>query len=380
LGEAHLEARAWFREQINAAGLALEVDPAGNHLGHLNGGPKDTATFLLGSHLDSVAYGGRFDGALGTLAALEALTVIREAQVSLPVNLAVIDFSDEEGSLIPLMGSRALAGTLRPEHLENPLGGPEALQAGLKRAGLQAEGLLNAGRPPGSLAGYLELHIEQGLRLEEAGAQIGVVSGIVGIGFYHLTFIGRADHAGTTSMEARLDAAQGAASFIQTARRSTMAQFPGCVATVGRMQLEPGATNIVPARASLTLEFRAPDENTFRALEHTLLGEAATAAAAQGLKLNIEHRGEHLPAPMSPIGQAAIAEAARALDLKTIDLHSGAGHDAQSLAAICPVGMLFIPSVDGASHSAREFSTWQDCINGANVLLQAALHMAQRLG
>ncbi len=234
------------------------MDGAGNHSALLRCGPAGARRLLLGSHLDSVPHGGRFDGALGVLAALEALRVVQEHNLSLPVDLEAIDFTDEEGTLVGLLGSAALAGKLAPEDLANPRGGREALLAGLARAGLSEAGLLEARRDPDALAGYLELHIEQGPRLLDAGVQIGVVTDIVGIASYTLSFFGRANHAGTTPMADRLDAAQGASAFTLAARRLVIEEFPGCVANVGAMRFSPGAFNIVPQAVDLSLEFRAP--------------------------------------------------------------------------------------------------------------------------
>ncbi len=374
--EAHLAARAWFLRRAQEAGLSTAVDGAGNHSAVLNCGAPGARTLLLGSHLDSVPYGGRFDGALGVLAALETLRVVQERGLQLPVHLEAIDFSDEEGTLVGLLGSTALAGELHAEDLVNPRGGRDALLEGLARAGLDEAGLFGARRDPNRLAGYLELHIEQGPRLLEAGAQIGVVTTIVGIRSYKLIFHGRADHAGTTPMGSRRDAAQGAAAFTLEARRLVLEAFPTCVVNVGWMDFAPGAFNIVPAQAALGLELRAPEAGLLDRLESALLARAQAEAERFGLTLQVERLGRHQPAPMSDQAQSAIRAAAKDLGLAYLPLPSGAGHDGQSLANLCPVGMLFIPSQDGASHSAREFSTWQDCVNGANVLLGAALRFA----
>jgi N-carbamoyl-L-amino-acid hydrolase len=373
---AHLEARLWLRQRITDSGLELRVDGAGNHSAILACGPEGAPRLLLGSHLDSVPDGGRFDGALGVLAALEALRAVKDAGLRLPVNLEAIDFTDEEGSLVGLLGSRALAGSLSAGDLGAPRGGREAFLESLARAGLSEEGLLNAAREPRSLAGYLELHIEQGPRLLRAGAQIGVVSAITGIGSCRLAYIGRADHAGTAPMDERRDASQGAGAFILASRQLVLERFPGCTANVGEARLLPGAFNIVPGRAELALEFRAADSPALERLEAALLDRARTEAERFGLGLEIEGLDHHPPRPMSARAQAAIAGAAEALGLHHIPLTSGAGHDAQSLAPLCPAGMFFIPSQDGASHSPREFSEWEDCVNGANVLLGAALRLA----
>ena len=373
----HLAARAWFRQQAQAAGFEVKVDGAGNHSAILRCAPPGSPSLLLGSHLDSVPYGGRFDGALGVLAALEVMRVIRDANLELTCNLETIDFTDEEGSLYGLLGSSALAGMLTKEGLLNPHGGRQALLEGLQAAGLSEDGLLRARRDSAQVVGYVELHIEQGSRLEKVAVQIGVVSGIVGLVSYQLAFNGRADHAGTTSMEGRLDASQGAASFILAARQLVMANFPGCVVNTGALQLLPGAYNIVPGTALLSMEFRAPETRLLAQLEQALLDLARWEARQFSLDLVIEPKGKHLPTPMSPPIQEAIRGAAKKLGFTYLDLVSGAGHDAQALAGICPVGMIFVPSLGGASHSARELSRWEDCLNGANTLLHTVLAIGE---
>jgi N-carbamoyl-L-amino-acid hydrolase len=294
----------------------------------------------------------------------------------LPLHLEAIDFTDEEGTLVGFIGSGALAGSLTPEALQQPRGGLQALQEGLVRAGLSESGIFTARRAPASLAGYLELHIEQGPRLYEAGVDIGVVSGIVGIASFRLIFTGRANHAGTTPMAARKDAGLGAAAFVLTARKLVMEQFPSCVINVGALHLEPGAFNIVPGRAELALECRSTDPVELDRLQANLLERARGEAKTYGLGLEVTTLGLHAPAPMDPEVQQAIQDTVVELGLSSQAMTSGAGHDAQNLAAICPTGMIFIPSVDGVSHSPGETSRWDDCVHGANVLLGAALRMA----
>lgn len=232
--EAHLAARRWFREHIEQNGFEFRADGAGNHSAFLSCGDSSAPTLILGSHLDSVPNGGRFDGALGVIAALEVLKTVRENRISLNVNLEAMDFTDEEGTLVGLLGSAALAGHLRLENLQNPRGGQERLVEGMKRAGLSDESMLSAARTKESLAGYLELHIEQGKRLERAGVNIGIVTAIVGIWSYRLSFIGKADHAGTTTMEDRRDASLGAGAFTLAARELVMRDFSNCVVNVGK--------------------------------------------------------------------------------------------------------------------------------------------------
>jgi N-carbamoyl-L-amino-acid hydrolase len=397
LSEAHLAARRWLREQIEKSGLEFRRDGAGNHSAVLpviarGGATKQshvrekeiasqnplamTKTLLLGSHLDSVPNGGRFDGALGVMAAFEVLRTIKDAGIKLNINLEAIDFTDEEGTLVGLLGSAALAGRLHKDVLQNPRGGREALVEGMKRAGLSDETILSAGRPKESLAGYLELHIEQSKRLERAGIDIGIVSTIVGIWSYRLSFIGRADHAGTTTMVDRLDASLGANAFSLAAREIVIKDFPNCVVNVGNMEFAPGAFNIVPARVDVSLEFRSADEGEFKRLDSVLLELAQHEAKRFGLELQVKPLGKHSPTLMSEKVQQVFAEACNDLELSHISLTSGAGHDGQSFDGICPVGMIFVPSKDGASHSPREFTEWEDCVNGVNVLLQAALRLS----
>ena len=374
--EAHLAARKWFREQIKSSGFEFKTDGAGNHSAVLTCGRSNVQTLLIGSHLDSVPKGGRFDGALGVVAAFEVLRTVKENGISLKLNLEAMDFTDEEGTHLSLFGSSALAGHLHPDDLKNPYSGRENFAAGLARAGLTEEGLLQAKRSKESIAGYLELHIEQGKRLERAGINIGVVSAIVGYGSYRMSYLGRADHAGSTTMEDRLDAGQGVAAFILEVRETVMRDFPNCVANVGKLEFVPGASNIVPARADFLLEFRSPDANQLSQLDLTLTELAEQKAKQFGLQLKAEPLGKHLPNLMSSEIQNAFQKSCHDLGLSSTVLASGAIHDAQSLVDICPIGMIFIPSVDGASHAPREFTRWEDCVNGANVLLQTVLRLA----
>jgi N-carbamoyl-L-amino-acid hydrolase len=376
LSRAHLAARDWFRTEAESAGLEFHMDGAGNHSALLACGDKNAQTLLLGSHLDSVPNGGRFDGALGVAAALEVLKTVKENGIRLKVNLEAIDFTDEEGTLVGLLGSSALVGCLHPEALKNPRGGRQNLIEGLKRAGLSEQGIFTAARPKESLAGYLELHIEQGKRLERMGIDIGVVSAIVGIRSYRLSFIGRADHAGSTLMIDRADASLGASAFTLAAREITMRDFSNCVVNVGRMEFAPGVFNIVPARVDLSLEFRSPNEEEFERLDAALMECAKEQAVRFGLEFETECFEKHIPNSMSVEIQRAFTDSCDDLGLSHVSLASGAIHDGQAFDGICPIGMIFVPSVDGASHAPREFTKWEDCVNGANVLLQTVLRLA----
>ena len=374
--DAHLAARVWFHERAREAGLQAHVDSAANHSAVLPARDPDARTLMLGSHLDSVRRGGRYDGALGVLCALEVLRAVKDAGLELPVALEAVDFTDEEGTLIGTLGSWALAGRLTGEVLEAPRGGRDLLVAEFARMGLTEEGVLAARRDPASLAGYLELHIEQGPVLERAEVDIGIVTGIIGSSSFVLVFEGDARHAGTTPMDARRDAALGAAAFVLGVRETVTRDFPGCVATVGDIATEPGSFNVVPGRARLRMECRSLDARELDALERALTDRAHTEARAYGLDVAVERVGRWDPAPTDERIRAAFTNAARALGLTTMQLPSGAGHDAQALAAITPSGMVFVPSVGGVSHDPTEHTAWQDCVNGANVLLGATVELA----
>jgi N-carbamoyl-L-amino-acid hydrolase len=375
--DAHLQARAWFHERARAAGLQTRVDAAGNHSAVLPGASANARTLLLGSHLDTVPTGGRYDGALGVLAALEVLRAVKDAGLELPISLEAVDFTDEEGTLVGLLGSWALAGALTPEILRAPRGGREALLDGLARVQLSEQRLGDARRDPAQLAGYLELHIEQGPVLVRERAEIGVVTAIAGSRSYRLSFEGTRRHAGTTPMDARRDALLGAARFAISVRETVVRDFPSCVGTVGGVEVERAAFNVVPGLTRLVLELRAPDDRLLDALEAAILAAARDGAAAAGLELAVEPVGRWAVAEMQPSMRHAVTEAAGRLGLSTLELVSGAGHDAQALAAVTPTGMIFVPSVDGISHDPTEHTHWRDCVNGANVLLAAAVSVAQ---
>ena len=373
LGEAHLAARAWFLERAGAYGLETRVDAAGNHSAVL---PAAGRTLLLGSHLDSVENGGRYDGALGVVAALHVLLALRETK--LPLALEAIDFTDEEGTLVGLLGSEALTGALRAEKLCAPRGGRAALLDGLERAGLHEERLADARRDPATLAGYLELHVEQGPRLDRAKAQIGIVTTIVGSRSLVLDFRGLSGHAGTTPMDGRRDAGLAAAAFAVAANALVVRDFPDCVVTVGDLRLEPGSFNVIPGAARVSLEFRSPEAAELDVLEAALRSRARAAAQEHALGLDVTVVARWEPAVLDPGVREVIAGAAADLDLTAIELSSGAGHDAQALAAVTPSGMIFVPSAGGVSHHPGERTSWEDCVNGANTLLHAALGFCSR--
>jgi N-carbamoyl-L-amino-acid hydrolase len=371
--------RSWFKQVIEAHGLEYAMDGAGNQTGRLLSSNPKAKTLLLGSHLDSVPNGGRFDGALGVIAALEVLLTIKDAGDELPFHLEVINFTDEEGTLIGLTGSRAFIGSLTREEMASARCGREHWVAALERGGLTDDTMLSAKRDPDSLLGYLETHIEQGTRLEDAGLNIGVVTSIVGIRSYWLTFKGEAAHAGTKPMDKRRDAFWGAAEFALHSKNKIMLDFRPGVVNYGRIEILPGAFNIVPGEVRVGMEFRHGDLAQLDKMEATLLGYAKRSAAAHGLELEAERSDSVTPAPMAEAFVQAVEAASNTLGLPHTRLLSFAGHDAQTLAQITPSAMFFVPSVAGISHNPQEFTHDEDCVNAANVLLQTVLEIAAQI-
>ncbi|MDE2958005.1 MAG: Zn-dependent hydrolase [Bacteroidota bacterium] len=376
LSRAHLDARDTFRGLISECGFEAHTDGAGNLSAVWRCAEPDAPTLMLGSHLDSVPNGGRFDGTLGVTAAFEVARTLREAPHPKKMHLEVMDFTDEEGTWVSLMGSRAATGRLTEKDLAHPRGNPEAFVMALDRAGLTVEGILGADRSAEPPAAYLELHIEQGTRLERTNSRIGIVTGMVGIHMFLIAFNGQANHAGTTPMLERQDAALGASAFCLAVRRRVLEDFPDCVATVGQMKFVPGTFNIVPDQVTVFMELRSDDPHRAGQLEDALRGAAADAADGYGLTAEFNHLESVTESAMDPDICRLMESSCTRLGLKYSLLPSLAGHDAQSMARICPSGLLFVPSRLGYSHSAAEYTDWDDCVAGANALLQTAHALA----
>jgi N-carbamoyl-L-amino-acid hydrolase len=377
--EAHVEARAWFLRRARDAGLETRIDSAANHSAVLPADRAGARTLLLGSHLDSVPGGGRYDGALGVVSALEVLRSAKDAGLRLPMALEAIDFTDEEGTLVGTLGSWALVGTLTAEMLAAPRSGRARLLSELGRMGLSEAGLLAARRDSRSIAGYLELHVEQGPVLGRERIDIGIVTGIRGNASFTVSFSGEARHAGTTPMNARRDAGLGVASLMLAVRETVMDGFPACVANVGEVQLLPGAYNVVPGAARVGVECRSLDNDELDRLTLALTERARAAAKQWGLDVEMIPVGRWAPVATDRRVREAVRGASCSLGLRAMELPSGAGHDAQILAHVTRSGMVFVPSRDGISHDPAEYTSPEDCVNGANVLLRAAVDLARAL-
>lgn len=377
LSENDVAGRAWFKARVEEAGLVFGMDAAGNLSATLPSTDHQASTLLFGSHLDSVPNGGRFDGSLGVLCALEALQTIQDAQLALPFHLEVISFTDEEGAFLGTFGSRIFVGELTQQHIQSVRQTPEQLDAGLERLGLTRSGLLSAQRPPRELVGFIEVHIEQGTRLEGAGLDIGIVTAIVGIRSFWLRFCGQAAHAGTMPMDQRRDALWGASEFVRKARAMVMERFSPGVMNCGQIHVSPGSFNIVPGEARLALEFRHSTLEKMDEMEAALLDLAAKIAGAQQLQLEAEPLASSFPSRMDERMMQMVEKASDRVGLKHIRLPSLAGHDARSLIQITPTALFFVPSVAGISHNPRELTHDRDSVNGANVLLHTLLALME---
>jgi hydantoinase/carbamoylase family amidase len=376
LSNEDLRARLWFANKLEANGLHVYDDDAGNLSGVLSCGNPKAKTLLIGSHLDGVPDGGRYDNSVGIICALECARVIQVAGIKLPFHLEIINFTDGEGCWQSLFGSRALANKLTDNYMSDTPTDYAPFRAALMRAGISPAKVKNAKRNPHHLAGYLEIHIEQGHRLDDAQIPIGIVTDIVGRTTYQMTFYGEAGHSGTTRRENRRDALRGAAEFITQAHRLVEENYPDGVFNCGNILVSPGAFNIIPSEAQLTVECRHYHKRTLADMESRILKLAQDTAIANRLTVS-QKREIHMPAAhMSPEIANHIRTACQHLHITYLDIVSYAGHDAQMMFDITPTGMIFIPSKDGISHSPKEFTDWDDVVCGANVLLHTILQIA----
>ena len=376
--------RAWLAEEFNSAGLSVEVDAGGNLIGRTPGTGRGLGALVAGSHSDTVPAGGRFDGMLGLLAALETAQSMREQQVSLVHPLEVVDFLAEEPSDfgISCIGSRSWGGGLTASDLARSLPSNVTLASAIDSVGGSAERLGKAIRTRDSVSAYVELHIEQGLVLAERRAEIGVVTAIVGIRRHEVKIEGRADHAGTTPMSLRRDALVGAAGFIRTVEelaRLRPAESAYLVATVGKLSVEPNAVNAVPGSVTMILETRCTDEAALLEFEQELWKRIEGELQDRGLRLTRSLLSQTLPTACSPLIQSTIEQASTTAGFRSTRLPSGAGHDGVFVARLAPMGMIFVPCREGRSHAPEEWADPADCANGARVLAETLILLDKSL-
>jgi N-carbamoyl-L-amino-acid hydrolase len=366
--EADRAGRAWVADQMRALGLEVRTDGAGNTIATYAGRERSLKPIALGSHTDTVPNGGRYDGALGVLGALAAIRAIVAAGKRLRHPVEVINFTAEEAVIGGgTFGSRAMSGRFDPAVFGQVAPDGRPVTDHLRAAGIDPEAVIGAARPPGDLAAYLELHVEQGGYLESAGREVGLVEGIVGIRRYVATFRGYANHSGTTPMEGRQDALVAAAPLILEVR--DVARSHRIVGTVGTVRVLPGAANVIPGQVDLSVEIRGMDEAVLDAAQE----ELAERAGRDGGVLTPISRKAPVPSDGWIVDQ--LEAAATSLGLTCQRMTSGAGHDAMCMAAITREAMIFVPSRGGISHSPDEFTDEAGCVHGAQLLLAGLLRL-----
>jgi beta-ureidopropionase / N-carbamoyl-L-amino-acid hydrolase len=378
--DADMAARQYVMELMREAGLDVRVDPAGNIFGY-RAGTENLPVLLFGSHIDSVPHGGNFDGDVGSLSAIEVVRALKDHAIKTRHPLEVVIWTNEEGFhfRVGVFGSSAAAGVLDPSVLNRRDDQGLTLADWLRKYGQNPVDIGKARIAPGSVAAYVELHIEQGAVLDRAKIPIGVVEGIVGIGWWNCVATGFANHAGTTPMDQRRDALAAASKAVLAVRQAVRAGPGRQVGTVGIMKIEPGAPNIIPGRAEFSVELRDLDA----AKVHRIWSDVQKRFAAISKEENVPIQCTSLdfdePAKANPLVQQTIRDAARSAGLAYLDMPSGAGHDAQNAARFTRMGMIFVPSHNGISHSPLEFTPWNEVTNGAEVLYRTILSLDQRL-
>jgi allantoate deiminase len=362
-------AAALVRDWMRAAGMTAEEDAIGNVLGRYEGARPGAPALMLGSHLDSVRNAGRWDGPLGVVTAIACVDALHRAGQRLPVAIEVIGFCDEEGTRFgaAMLGSRAVTGRFNPALLELRDDTGMTMAEAIRAAGFDPARIGAAARRPEQIAAYLELHIEQGPVLEREGVPLGVVTAIAGQTRLAVTIDGMAGHAGTVPMRGRRDALAAAAAAILAIETAAGAEA-GAVGTVGRIEALPGAVNVIPGRAVFTVDLRAPEDAQRHRLVAAVREAIAGIAAARGVRAEIAQTHELAATPCAPHLQRLIAEAIAAEGHPVRLLASGAGHDAMEMAAIAPVGMVFVRCRGGISHHPDEHVSEADAEAGARVL------------
>jgi N-carbamoyl-L-amino-acid hydrolase len=356
---------------IRQAGADPKIDAAGNILARRLGTEPGLKPIMIGSHTDSVPGGGNFDGALGSMAAIEVLRTLTERNVAVRHPLTVVLWSNEEGGTV---GSGLAVGSLDSKALDLALNGIQR-SAGIRRIGGDPDHLADSRIAPGSTQAYVELHIEQSGLLERAGLQIGVVDGIVAIDEYEVEITGVANHAGTTPMAERRNALLAAAKLVEMVQDEITREPGRQVGNVGHLEVFPNARNVVPGRVKLTIELRDLDAAKIRVIGDRILKRAQEISADTRATVDVQRVDHSAPSAATPAIQKEVETSAAALGLKFMHLPSGASHDAGNMAVVAPMGMIFVPSVAGVSHSPNELTSWTDCANGANVLLQTVLRL-----
>lgn len=373
--DADIAGRAHIIERLKDLGLAVRIDAAANIFARREGRNNSLAPILFGSHIDSVPGGGNYDGPTGVIAAMEVIDLLNAGGIVTERPLELVVFSNEEGGLV---GSLAMTGKLKPEAFSVVNASGRSIGEGTNLIGGDTENISSAKVAPGTYHAFVELHIEQGGFLDEEGLDIGVVEGIVGIGWWDITIEGYANHGGTTQMNNRRDAMISAAELTLEINRIAKTMPGRQVATVGRIEAFPGAPNVIPGKVIMSLEIRDLEQAKIDAVYAAVQQSAQTIAEKNKTPISFEYLDvASEPAPTDPRLRKTIEAAAKSLGYSYRYLPSGAGHDAQDMVHLAPTGMIFVPSVGGVSHSPNEFTTPEAMAKGADVLLKTLLSLDQ---
>ncbi len=368
--DADINGRKYIMQLMVSAGMDVHIDEGGNIIGRLKGKDNDLPPIAIGSHIDSVPEGGSFDGNVGSLSAIEVAHTIRENNYTLNHPLIVVIFQNEEGGLF---GSKIMTTGLTDLELGLKSSSGFTIKEGIKRIGGKLNKLEDAKLKRNEWTAYVELHIEQGGFLYDENLEIGIVEGIVGIKQWDVVINGFANHAGTTPMDKRNDALYAASLYVQAVHEIGKNTPGNQVATVGVIKSFPGAPNVIPGKVNASLEIRDLDEKKIDSIYKKIKRSSKKIAKKTGTTFQFQQTINIVPEPTNSLIRKAIFGASNDLKLKSKFMPSGAGHDAQEMAQICPIGMIFIPSKNGISHSPKEYSSSNDISNGANVLLNTVL-------
>ena len=370
-GSEDCRARSLVRRWMVEAGMTVRTDEAGNIIGRYAGRFDEAPPLVTGSHIDTVPNAGHYDGTYGVLAGIESVRTLHDRGIRLDHPLEVIVFADEERTMI---GCKAIAGQLLPNPELYSSRSGESVQACLERVGGDWNIIHHAQRERGAMAAFVELHVEQGPVLTSVGKQIGVVTGIVGQRRFWITVDGQSSHAGTTPMNMRQDALVAAAQMVLEINRIGN-QAGDQVATVGRMELHPNVPNSIPGRVEMSLDLRDLSDDRLDELYTQIEQAINQVAIATDTRIRITQHLDNEPAPANSHIQTAIAQVCDDLNLSHCNLPSRASHDAQEISRITDMGMIFVPSEGGISHSETEYTTPEDCANGATVLLHTLMRL-----
>lgn len=368
-----LQARYLVQQWMVEAGMTVRTDAAGNLIGRYAGTVEDAPALATGSHIDTVPSGGCYDGVLGVLAGIEVVRTLRDHKMRLQHPIEVIVFTDEESSMI---GSQAMAGTVlmnAPERYQPKVGQP--IESCLEAIGGDWDSLPSAQRTREDMVAFVELHVEQGAVLEHTQTEIGVVQGVVGMLRQMVTIKGQANHAGTTPMDMRQDALIAAAKIILAVQEIALSMPSQPVATVGYLTVAPNAVNIVPGQVELSVDMRDLSQDCLDSMMSRLMRQLDAIAAETNTEIDIAPILCVQPTLAAPLIQKTIESVCQTLDLSCRYMPSRAGHDSLEIGRITDMGMIFVPSQEGLSHSGAEYTSPEQCTQGANVLLQTLVNL-----